>query len=147
VSKSWRVVEISTGSLDVCQALIQKPQNRKTLHFNYIAHYIADLPFPSDSGIARALKLSSAISALTSTIINFHLSENTMRSELVFSAMTHVSNRFLLTMVAAKATRRLHRPNTRIQETVNDVLIRLRHEDPLARVSNTGKVQPFRRAA
>jgi hypothetical protein len=70
-----------------------------------------------------------------------------MRSALVFSAMTHVSNRFLLTMVAARAARKLHRPNTRIQETVNDVLVRLRHEDPIARVSNTGNAQPFRRAA
>jgi hypothetical protein len=70
-----------------------------------------------------------------------------MRSELVFTAMTHVSNRFLLSMVAARAARKLHRPNTRIQETVNDVLVRLRHEDPIARVSNTGNVQPFRRAA
>jgi hypothetical protein len=70
-----------------------------------------------------------------------------MRSALVFSAMTHVSNRFLLTMVAARAARKLHRPNTRIQETVNDVLVRLRHEDPIARVSNASNAQPFRRAA
>jgi hypothetical protein len=46
-----------------------------------------------------------------------------MRSELVFGAMTRVSNRYLLTKLAAKATRKLHRPNTRIQETTNDVLM------------------------
>jgi hypothetical protein len=47
-----------------------------------------------------------------------------MRSDLVFDAMTYVSNRFLLTILAAKASRKLHRPNTRIQETANDVLVR-----------------------
>ena len=47
-----------------------------------------------------------------------------MRSELVFGAMTHVSNRFLLTRVAAKATRRFHRPNTRIEDTANEVFER-----------------------
>jgi hypothetical protein len=46
-----------------------------------------------------------------------------MRSELIFGAMTHVSNRFLLTKLAAKATRQFHRPNTRIQDTTNDVLM------------------------
>lgn len=70
-----------------------------------------------------------------------------MRSELVFGAMTHVSNRFLLTKLAARAIRKLHRPNTRIQETMNDVLVRFRHADPVAGVSDTGRAQPFRRAA
>jgi len=70
-----------------------------------------------------------------------------MRSELVFGAMTHVSNRFLLTKLAAKAIRKLHRPNTRIQETMNDVLVRFCHADPRAGVRNTGRVQPFRRVA
>ena len=46
-----------------------------------------------------------------------------MRSELIFGAMTHVSNRFLLTKLAAKATRKLHKPNTRIPDTTNEVLM------------------------
>jgi hypothetical protein len=54
-----------------------------------------------------------------------------MRSELVFDAMANISNRFLLTMLAANATRKLHRPNTRIQETANDVLVRLGHTKPI----------------
>jgi hypothetical protein len=70
-----------------------------------------------------------------------------MRSELVFGAMTHVSNRFLLTKLAARAIRKLHRPNTRIQETMNDVLVRFRHVDPKEDAPGTGRVQPFRRAA
>lgn len=54
-----------------------------------------------------------------------------MRSQLVFDAMKHVSNRYLLTRVAAKAIRGLHRPNTRIAETANDVLVRFALKDPL----------------
>jgi hypothetical protein len=57
-----------------------------------------------------------------------------MRSELVFDAMANVSNRFLLTMLAAKATRKLHRPSTRIQETANEVLVRLGHTKPIENV-------------
>ena len=47
-----------------------------------------------------------------------------MRSDLIFAAMTNVSNRFLLTRLASKATRSFHRPNTRIEDTVNVVLER-----------------------
>jgi hypothetical protein len=64
--------------------------------------------------------------------------EDTMRSELVFGAMTFVSNRFLLTRVAATTTRKLHRPNTRIQDTANEVFGRFRHANPLPVVSCIG---------
>jgi hypothetical protein len=59
-----------------------------------------------------------------------------MRSDLVFDAMTYVSNRFMLTMLAAKATRKLHRPNTRIQETANDVMVRLSRANPSGRAQS-----------
>jgi hypothetical protein len=72
-------------------------------------------------------------------------SENTMRSELVFGAMEHVPNRFLLIKLASKATRKFHRPNTRIQETMDDVFVRFSHANPIAEVQETGNVQPFRR--
>lgn len=55
-----------------------------------------------------------------------------MRSELVFGAMTYVPNRFLLTMVASRAVRKLHRPNTRIQNTANNVLLRFSRANPVA---------------
>ena len=48
-----------------------------------------------------------------------------MRAELTFMALTYESNRYLLTRLIAKATRKLHRPNTRLQDTVNDVFERL----------------------
>jgi hypothetical protein len=66
-----------------------------------------------------------------------------MRSELVFGAMTYVSNRYLLTRVAAKATRKFHRPNTRIEDTANEVFGRLRYANPLAVVSCIGNLEPF----
>jgi hypothetical protein len=70
-----------------------------------------------------------------------------MRSDLVFGAMTHVSNRFLLTRVAANATRKFHRPNTRIQNTANEVFERFRRANPLAVVSYSSNLQPFPRTA
>jgi hypothetical protein len=66
-----------------------------------------------------------------------------MRSELVFGAMTYVPNRFLLTRLAAKATRSFHRPNTRIEDTANEVFGRFTGADSLAGVPDTVKLQSF----
>jgi hypothetical protein len=55
-----------------------------------------------------------------------------MRSELIFGALTHVSNRYQLCQLASKATRKLHKPNTRLQDTMNDVLVRFREQSPAA---------------
>ena len=68
-----------------------------------------------------------------------------MRSELVFGAMTYISNRYLLTMLAARATRKFHRPNTRIQHTTNDVFARFTCANPIAVVRYAGTLQssPF----
>lgn len=53
-----------------------------------------------------------------------------MRSDLVFGALSHVSNRYQLCQLASKATRKLHKPNTRLQDTTNDVLVRFRKTNP-----------------
>ena len=66
-----------------------------------------------------------------------------MRSELVFGAMENVPNRFLLAKLAAKATRKFHRPHTRIEETVNEVLVRFNCASPIRETQNIAKVQPF----
>jgi hypothetical protein len=55
-----------------------------------------------------------------------------MRSELIFGALTHVSNRYQLCQLASKATRKLHKPNTRLQDTMNEVLLRFRESSPAA---------------
>ena len=43
-----------------------------------------------------------------------------MRADLTLMALAHESNRYLLTRLIAKATRKLHRPKTRLQDTMND---------------------------
>ena len=48
-----------------------------------------------------------------------------MRSELVFEAVTTLRNRYMLCQLASKATRKFHKPNTRIQDTTNEVLLRI----------------------
>jgi hypothetical protein len=68
-----------------------------------------------------------------------------MRSELVFGAITNVSNRFLLANAAARATRKFHRPNTRIQETTNEVLERFGLANPIAGMARTDNLHSFPR--
>jgi len=53
-----------------------------------------------------------------------------MRSELIFGHLTHVSNRLPLCQLASKATRKLHKPNSRLQDTTNEVLYRFRNANP-----------------
>ena len=48
-----------------------------------------------------------------------------MRSDLVFEAVHTLRNRYMLCQLASKATRKFHRPNTRIQDTTILVLYRI----------------------
>ena len=59
-----------------------------------------------------------------------------MRSDLVFGALSHVSNRYQLCQLASKATRKLHKPSTRLQDTTNEVLCRFQ-------TTNPGSAAPF----
>ena len=54
-----------------------------------------------------------------------------MRSDLIFGALTHVTNRYELCQLASKATRKLHKPNTRLQDTTNEVLDRFKDTIPM----------------
>jgi hypothetical protein len=58
-----------------------------------------------------------------------------MRSDLVFGALSHVSNRYQLCQLASKATRKLHKPNTRLQDTTNEVLGRFHSTNPGAPIA------------
>jgi len=73
-----------------------------------------------------------------------------MRSDLIYDALDTVSNRYLLCQLVSKATRKFHRPATRIQETMNDVLVRVgdagQAEDVIT-VSKNVVAEPERRAA
>jgi hypothetical protein len=55
-----------------------------------------------------------------------------MRSDLIFGALAHVENRYQLCQLASKATRKLHKPNTRLQDTTNEVFVRFHHSSPAA---------------
>ncbi len=55
-----------------------------------------------------------------------------MRSDLIFGALAHVRNRYELCQLAAKATRKLHKPTTRLQDTANDVLVRFHDSNPMS---------------
>ncbi|HTA80596.1 MAG TPA: hypothetical protein VK720_13680 [Terracidiphilus sp.] len=74
-----------------------------------------------------------------------------MRSDLVFGALSHLSNRYQLCQLASKATRKLHKPNTRLQDTTNDVLARFHTTNPAtplpAAVAKKDKPVETRRAA
>jgi len=71
-----------------------------------------------------------------------------MRSDRVFEALHTLQNRYMLCQLASKATRKFHRPNTRIQETMNEVFDKIadaeRH-DVLSEPENFAEAQ--RRAA
>ena len=72
-----------------------------------------------------------------------------MRSDLIFGALTHVTNRYKLCQLASKATRKLHKPNTRLQDTTNEVLDRFKDTIPMGNgpVSATESVQIDQRRA
>ena len=67
-----------------------------------------------------------------------------MRSDLVFKALSQVSNRYQLCQLASKATRKLHKPNTRLQDTTNEVLLRFESTNPEA-AEETTAAQPMER--
>jgi len=73
-----------------------------------------------------------------------------MRSDLIYDALDTVRNRYLLCQLISKATRKFHKPNTRVQETMNDVLVRVGKAHDAEDVIETAAVQlaePQRRAA
>lgn len=57
-----------------------------------------------------------------------------MRSYLIFGATAHVANRYLLSMLAAKAVRKMHKPGIRVEETINNVFTHFRRANPMAKV-------------
>jgi hypothetical protein len=80
-------------------------------------------------------------------ILTAILERKTMRSDLIFGALTHVQNRYELCQLAAKATRKLHKPNTRLQDTTNEVLDRFKDTVPMDSASASSVEFEERRAA
>src|ERR1700750_1937357 len=63
--------------------------------------------------------------------ISTYKEKRLMRSDLIFGALTHVNNRYQLCQLASKAPRKLHKPNTRLQDTTNEVLDRFKATVPM----------------
>jgi hypothetical protein len=73
-----------------------------------------------------------------------------MRSDLIYDALDTVTNRYLLCQLVSKATRQFHRPNTRVQDTMNDVLVRVGgagKAGEVITVPTSAVAEPERRAA
>jgi hypothetical protein len=73
-----------------------------------------------------------------------------MRSDLIYDALDTVRNRYLLCQLISKATRKFHKPNTRVQETMNDVLVRVgkaQEAETVIEVATVKVAEPQRRAA
>jgi hypothetical protein len=73
-----------------------------------------------------------------------------MRSDLIYDALDTVRNRYLLCQLISKATRKFHKPNTRVQETMNDVLVRVGkagEPDSVIELTAIPLAEPQRRAA
>jgi hypothetical protein len=70
-----------------------------------------------------------------------------MRSDLVFGAIAHISNRYHLCRLASKAARRFHVPKARLQDTTNDVLAHLRHSFSIEQTARESPHSQRRRGA
>jgi hypothetical protein len=70
-----------------------------------------------------------------------------MRSDRVFDALHTLRNRYMLCQLASKATRKFHKPNTRIQETMNEVLDRIAESEQQAVFSEPENVSEAQRRA
>jgi len=70
-----------------------------------------------------------------------------MRSDRVFDALHTLRNRYMLCQLASKATRKFHRPSTRIQETMNGELDRIAESDRQAVLTEPENVNEAQRRA
>lgn len=70
-----------------------------------------------------------------------------MRSNLIFGALSPVKNRYMLCQLVSKATRQFHRPATRVQDTMNDVLHRFASSNRAETVMIPGSIGSSQRKA
>jgi hypothetical protein len=57
-----------------------------------------------------------------------------MRSDLVFEALVHTSNRYELCKLVSKASRECHGPRTRLEDTTSDVLVLVGRTTPAGKI-------------
>jgi hypothetical protein len=101
---------------------------RVFLYNSFLMSYLAALAgYRPDPQHGNGVITSSEDRAMGVTIGSAaELGERKMkRSDRVFDALHTLRNRYMLCQLASKATRKFHKPNTRIQETMNEVLERI----------------------
>jgi hypothetical protein len=90
------------------------------------AQSILKVVLPLEAGWFPPPRLADRNFGALSTVQVIHKTRgDIMRSELVFEAVHTLRNRYTLCQLASKATRKFHRPSTRIQDTTNEVLNRI----------------------
>ena len=72
---------------------------------------------------------------------------NFMRTRKVFKALQTLDNRYILCLLASKATRKFHKPNTRIQDTMNEVLDRIAGSEQQQVLTVSDEVEKTQRRA
>jgi len=87
--------------------------------------------YPVAGNHARATAIDTTMEESLPSTFSSQRRTTSMRSDLIFGALTHVSNRYQLCQLASKATRKLHKPNTRLQDTTNEVLDRFKDTVPM----------------
>lgn len=65
-----------------------------------------------------------------------------MRSELVFRALVQVSNRYRLCQLTTKATRKFHKPHSRLPETISEVMSHFHRTNPQAKTFDQAPAAP-----
>ena len=127
-SASWRPWAASNGVADPQHSSTASPRDRFP---------VDGKPNPPQQSFV-SLSLVVMQWALKNNRHGYHGDQNgitkenyKMRSDLIFGALTHVTNRYQLCQLASKATRKLHKPNTRLQDTTNEVLDRFKDTVPM----------------
>lgn len=70
-----------------------------------------------------------------------------MRSDNVYRAMEHGRSRFEICQVVSKSVRRLHKPGTPFQDTINYTLVHMTASAPAPEVTPKKAALPISRAA
>src|SRR5205814_7023269 len=108
-------IQLSKAAPRICQQLWRPVRH---LNFQWQIRTFSNLPKIYEDGSWTGTQGSTAG---LKTLRRFGMK----RSDLVFEALHTLRNRYMLCQLASKATRKFHKPNTRIQETMNEVLDRI----------------------
>jgi hypothetical protein len=132
----------------------QSPENRASSASRHASIQVSFALFPynlrgiSDLGrLVVWVSLEGPKDESEKSLIISKEKEKDMRSDRVFDALHTLRNRYMLCQLASKATRKFHRPSTRIQETMNVVLDKIAGAERQAILSEPENVAEAQRRA